>query len=62
MDEFNSYGVANTVWAFATLTHPAPKFFDAVAHEALERLSDFNSQEVANTIRAFATLQHHMHG
>merc|ERR1712151_1233762 len=52
----NSQNIANTVWAFATLNGPAPKLFDAVAHEALERLGEFNSQDIANTVWAFATL------
>merc|ERR1739845_194245 len=52
----SSQDIANTVWAFATLKVPAPKLFDAVAHDALERLGACNSQNLANTDWAFATL------
>merc|ERR1711933_44154 len=44
--------------AFATLGHPAPQLFDAVAMKTLERLDAFNSQSIANTVWAFAKLRH----
>ena len=58
LGDFNSQGLANTVWAFATAKHASPELFGAVAEAARGRLGEFNSQELANTVWAFATAKH----
>jgi len=55
MGEFNSQGLTNTAWAFATAGVKAPKLFDAIATEAPAQFSEFSSQELVNTAWAFAT-------
>ena len=40
---FNSQGLANTVNAYAKMTHKSPALFEAVAHKAIPLLPNFNS-------------------
>ena len=54
--DFNSQGLANTAWAFATLGQLDAQLFTALAREAERSVDDFNPQELANTAWAFATL------
>jgi len=56
--EFNAQGLANTAWAFASLTHRNEKLFSALAIAAEQRLSKFNTQCFINTSWAFATVKH----
>ncbi|KAJ1622417.1 hypothetical protein T492DRAFT_582321, partial [Pavlovales sp. CCMP2436] len=56
LGEFNAQGLANTAWAYAKLNTPAPRLFEAIAHESEQRVVSFKPQELANTAWAFATL------
>jgi RAP domain/FAST kinase-like protein, subdomain 1 len=56
IDKFAPQGLANASWGFATLNHPAPLLFDAIAGTA--RIGEFNAQDLAITAWAFATLKH----
>jgi len=49
------------VWGFVTVNRPAPKLFDAEAHEALESLGDFNSHHIVTAVWAFAAHNHPAH-
>ena len=49
MGNFNSQGLANTAWAFATASQEDASCFAALATAAKQRLGDFNSQELVNT-------------
>ena len=53
--DFNSQGLANAAWAFATADQSDASLFAALATTAERRMSDFNSQELANAAWAFAT-------
>ena len=55
-DTFYAQQLANTVYAFAKAAHASPALLDAVATEAVPRLSEFKPQELANTMWAYATL------
>ena len=55
MRDFNSQGLANTAWAFATVDHKEERLFAALAAAAEWRMKDFNLQELANIAWAFAT-------
>jgi hypothetical protein len=55
---FNSYDVANTVWAIATLGHADDASVAALLKVAAPQLCDFKPQDVANTVWAIATLGH----
>ena len=58
LKDFNSPNLANTVWAFATISHESPVPFDAIAGLAKSRLKDFKFQALVNTVWAFATVGH----
>ena len=48
-------GLANTAWAFATVSQQDAQLFAALARVAELRLGDFKVQDLANTAWAFAT-------
>jgi len=57
MNQFNSQGFANLVWAFARLGVQNQELFDVLAIELKHRtLRYFSSHEIENTLWAFATL------
>ena len=56
IQNFNTQGLTNTAWAFATLGIKDDKLFRAISTESLEKIQNFNTQELANTAWAFATL------
>eukprot|EP00669_Euglena_mutabilis_P010417 TRINITY_DN5170_c0_g1_i1.p2 TRINITY_DN5170_c0_g1~~TRINITY_DN5170_c0_g1_i1.p2 ORF type:complete len:315 (+),score=18.23 TRINITY_DN5170_c0_g1_i1:383-1327(+) len=58
LNAFNSQGVANTAWAYATLRITHMPLINALAERAVhpEVVKSFTSQEVANTVWAYATL------
>jgi len=58
LHSFNSQEIANTMWSYATMNHPAPEFFLAVSNLSLSKLNMFNPQELANALWSFATLRH----
>ena len=58
MRDFNSQGLANTAWAFATVGCKGGQLFTALAVVAERHMRDFNSQDLANTAWAFATVGH----
>eukprot|EP00747_Dinoflagellata_sp_TGD_P110969 gnl/TRDRNA2_/TRDRNA2_171105_c1_seq1.p1 gnl/TRDRNA2_/TRDRNA2_171105_c1~~gnl/TRDRNA2_/TRDRNA2_171105_c1_seq1.p1 ORF type:complete len:112 (+),score=10.47 gnl/TRDRNA2_/TRDRNA2_171105_c1_seq1:314-649(+) len=45
----DSRGISNTVWAYAVLAFANPPLLDAIASDALRRISDFGVQGLANT-------------
>ena len=49
MEDFNSQELANTAWAFATVSRKDERLFTTLAAAAERRMRDFNSQELANT-------------
>ena len=58
MGDFNSQALANTAWAFATVSHKDQQLFTALAAAAEWHMGDFNPQALANTAWAFATASH----
>ena len=56
MCEFKPQGLANVTWAFATVSIPDEKLFEALARAAERRVSEFNAQGLPNTAWAFATV------
>ena len=56
MVDFNSQGLANTAWAFATLDKQDVQLFTALARTAELHLGEFNEQGLANIAWAFATV------
>ena len=55
MGDFNSQGLANAAWAFATADQSGASLFAALAAAAAEwRMGDWNPQQLANTAWAFA--------
>ena len=55
--QFNSQGVANTVWALATMgREPEERMMLALERRAEAVSGEFNAQEIANTIWALATM------
>ena len=56
LSDSNPQDVANTAWAFATVSYQDEKLFAALTIAAEQQLSEFNVQEVANTAWAFATM------
>ena len=54
MDNINPQRLANTAWAFATVSSSDAQVFAVSARAAELRLSDFNVQALANTAWAFA--------
>jgi len=56
-EQFNSQGVANTLWAFARMrTKPGELLMGQLELRVQEISGEFNSQAVANTLWAFATM------
>ena len=55
MRDFNPQALANTAWAFATMSHKDERLFTALAAAAERCMRDFNPQELVNTAWAFAT-------
>ena len=49
MRDFNSQGLANTAWAFATVGHEMERLFTALTFAAERCMRDFTSQDLANT-------------
>ena len=58
MRDFKSHDLANTAWAFATVSHKDEPLFSTLAAAAERRMKDFNSQNLANIAWAFATVSH----
>jgi len=59
LGDFASQGIANSIWAFATLSHkPSGGVLERFEEEIYRKLGDFASQGIANSIWAFATLGH----
>lgn len=60
LPDFDRQGIANLAWAFAALLFPHPPLLDALADEAMARLSapgaDWAPQHLASTAWAFAKL------
>jgi hypothetical protein len=55
--EFNAQGLANTIWAYATLgLTPSDRVQKALSDAVLRLAGEFNAQNVANTIWAYAAL------
>eukprot|EP00973_Karenia_brevis_P072941 10131996-Karenia_brevis.AAC.1 len=66
--------LANTMWAYAILSHASPEwkrhdvsakvchaspaFFDAIADITMERLKNFHSRSLGNTVSDFAKAGH----
>ena len=55
--EFDSQGLANMAWAYATSGHGAPVLLDCIAVEAA-RIRKFNAQELTNLAWAYAKAGH----
>ena len=53
MGDFNSQGLANAAWAFATADQSDASMFAALATAAKQHMGDFNSQGLANVAWAF---------
>ena len=49
MRDFTAQNLANTAWAFATVTHKEEQLFAALAAATKWRIRDFNLQDLANT-------------
>ena len=54
VDDFNVQGLANTVWAFATLKQSGEDLFLVLARAANRRAGDFHAQNLANSLWALA--------
>ena len=52
----NPQSNANTAWAFATLSNPAPNLFKKIEENSSKLFEEGNIQESANTAWAFAKL------
>ena len=51
-------GLANTLWAFAKLEQPAPRFCRAAAAEVARRLASFSLRDLSQILWSFAKLEH----
>ena len=49
LHDFKLQNIANTAWAFATVSHPDAQLFTALARVAEPRMGDFEPQGLANT-------------
>ena len=58
MRDFNSQNLANTAWAFATVSHKDERLFSTLAAVAEWCMREFHSQGLANTAWAFATVNY----
>ena len=54
---FTPQELANTAWAFASVTRPEPELFTALAGVAERWPSEFKPQVLANMAWAFATAE-----
>ena len=55
--KFSRQHLANSLWAYATLSlRPSPAFLEAAAAAMRERVAQCNPQEISNTVWAFATI------
>ena len=54
--DFNAQDLANTGWAFATVSRADALLFMALAREAERHASDFTSQNLAHAAWAFVTV------
>jgi len=50
MRDFHPLALANTSWAFATLSRKEEQLFTALAAAAEQRMGNFDSQNLANTV------------
>ena len=55
MNKFNTQGVTNTAWVFATAGQFDASLFVALANAAKLNMNKSNAQDVTNTAWAFAT-------
>jgi len=60
MGDFVPQGLANLVWAFATLLFADASLVAAIAHAATPRLPESTAQNSSNATWSFATL-HSLH-
>lgn len=51
-------GLANTLWAFAKLEQPAPRFCRAAAAEVGRRLASFSLRDLSQILWSFAKLEY----
>ena len=56
LHEFSPQGIANALWAYATLGHNNTELFTAAASHTRMRLAQFNQQELSLTAWAYATI------
>ncbi|MCO5550280.1 hypothetical protein L7F22_003762 [Adiantum nelumboides] len=56
VSDFNSQNVANTLGAYASMQHVAPRVFASLHNHAVDILEIFNSQELAQVLWAHAEL------
>ncbi|MCO5609280.1 hypothetical protein L7F22_063506 [Adiantum nelumboides] len=56
VSDFNSQNVANTLGAYASMQHAAPRVFASLHNHAVDILEIFNSQELAQVLWAHAEL------
>ncbi len=54
---FNSEGIADTLWALATLKEPQPELVSKLCWDAAVECQDFDSEVIAQTLWALATLK-----
>jgi len=53
---FEAQGIANSIWADATMSVDDPRIVNGLATACVDRARDFNPQEAANSIWAVASL------
>ncbi|KAH7435254.1 hypothetical protein KP509_06G056200 [Ceratopteris richardii] len=56
VSELNSQNIANTLGAYSSMQHAAPKLFACLCDRAVEVLEEFSSQELAQVLWAHAEL------
>ena len=54
MSNFNSQGLANAAWAFATTGRSDPQLFIVLARASEQRIGEVSAQNLANTAWALA--------
>jgi len=59
MCNFNSQGLANMAWAFASVGKAGEPFFAALARASEGRMCNFNPQDLANMAWAFAVFDYY---
>ncbi len=55
VQDFNSQGLADTLWAMAKTSRVRPEVFASLCWAAAAKVQDFNMQEIANTMCAMTT-------